>query len=163
MKNEIRTGSMSDTEIVLSEDQKEMLFFIYQEEKVARDLYITLAEIYRNENIFVSTKISEQRHVDSARRLCNQYGVKTSHVDEDTVGKFELEVLQTLYDACKETGKRSLHDALEISEFIEVTNMDDLEQASVGMPSDVVSVYQDLKESSLNHLDAFQAALYRAA
>lgn len=152
-----------NTATILTEEQKDMLFFIYQEEKVARDVYMTLGKIYYNENIVELIRNAEQRHIDSARELCEMYGVETSHVDEDTVGKFESPVLQTLYDACIEQGGKSLLDALEVGEFIGNTEINDLEHASVGMPSDVVSVYKNLKEGDLNHLNAFQAAIYRAA
>lgn len=148
---------------ILSERQKDMLFFIYQGKKVARDVYITLGETYKNENTFALMQFAEQRHVDSARELCDRYGVETSHVDEDTVGKFESPILQTLYDACIKRGEKSLLDALEVGKFIEVTDMEDIEQASVGMPSDVVEVYENLKKRNLKHLGAFQAALSRAA
>lgn len=152
-----------DTDRVLTEEQKDMLFFIYQEEKVARDVYITLGKIYYNENIVELIRNAEQRHIDSARELCDTYGVETSHVDEDAVGKFESLVLQTLYDACIEQGEKSLLDALEVGEFIGNTEIDDLDHASVGMPSDVVDVYETLKLGNLNHLNAFQEAMYRAA
>lgn len=152
-----------NTENVLTEEQKDMLFFIYQEEKVARDVYITLGKIYHNENIVALIRNAEQRHIDSARELCDMYGVETSRVDEDSVGEFESPVLQTLYDACIEQGEKSLLDALEVGEFIGSTEMDDLEHASVGMPSDVVHVYQNLKKGNLNHSNAFQAAMYKAA
>ena len=55
-----------DTKSVLTEEQKDMLFFIYQEEKVARDVYITLGKIYHNENIVELIRNAEQRHIDSA-------------------------------------------------------------------------------------------------
>ena len=148
---------------ILTEDQKDMLFFIYEGEKVARDVYITLGKIHKNENIFALLQIAEQRHIECARDLCDTYGVKTSQIDEETVGKFKSLVLQTLYDACTEKGEKSLHDALEVGEFIEVTDIEDLEHASVGMPSDVVDVYENLKKRNLRHLGAFQSALLRAA
>lgn len=147
----------------LTKDQKDMLFFIYQEEKLARDVYITLSKIYKDELTFAFIQMAEQKHVDSARELCNTYGVETSHSDEGLVGKFESLVLQTLYASCIEKGKRSLLDALEVGEFIEMTDIEDLEQASVGMPSEVVDVYENLKQRNLNHLHAFQSAMYRAA
>jgi hypothetical protein len=152
-----------DTTSVLTKEQKDMLFFIYQEEKVARDVYITLGKIYQNEDIVKFIRNAEQRHIDSARALCETYGVETSHVDEEAIGQFESPVLQTLYDACIEQGKKSLLDALEVGEFIGNTEIDDLEQASVGMPSDVVDLYKDLKKGNLNHLNAFQSAMYKAA
>ena len=153
----------SNIDMVLSEDQKEMLFFIYQEEKVARDVYIALAQIYKNENTFTLMQISEQRRVDCARDLCTSYGVETSDIDESTVGEFESTVLQIFYDACTEKGARSLLDAFKIAELIEITDIDDLEQASIGMPDDVVSVYENLRRGSLRRLDSFQSALAKAA
>ena len=152
-----------NTTTELTEEQKDMLFFIYQEEKLARDVYITLSKIHKDEFTFAFMKITEQKYVDSTRELCNTYGVETSQPDEGLVGKFESTVLQTLYTACIEKGKRSLLDALEVGEFIEMTDIEDLEQASVGMPSDVVEVYENLKQRNLNHLHAFHAAMYRVA
>jgi len=155
----INTNSTTE----LTEEQKDMLFFIYEGEKVARDIYITLGKIHKNENTFALMRFSEQRHIDCARDLCDTYGVETSQVNEDTVGKFESPVLQTLYDACTEKGEKSLHDALEVGEFIEASDIEDLEHASVGMPSDVTHVYENIKKRNLRHLDTFQAALSRAA
>jgi hypothetical protein len=150
-----------DTTVVLTEDQKDMLFYIYQEEKVARDVYITLGNIYTDENTFASIQISEQRHMDSAKSLCVKYGVSTDGVDEEAVGSFVLPVLQELYNTCVGEGEQSLLDALKIGELIEYTDIEDLEHAAEGMPEDVVSVFESLKEGSLSHLDAFQTAIAR--
>jgi hypothetical protein len=151
-----------DTTVVLTEDQKDMLFYIYQEEKVARDVYITLGNIYTNENTFASIQLSEHRHMDSAKELCEKYDVSTEGVDEDDVGSFVLPVLQELYDTCVSEGEKSLLDALKIGELIEYTDIEDLEHAMVGMPNDIVNVFENLKEGSLSHLDAFQTAIARA-
>ncbi len=149
--------------IELTEEQKNMLFFIYEGEKVARDVYITLGKIHEDEETFALMQFSEQRHINCTRDLCDTYGVETPQENEDNVGKFESPVLQTLYDACTEKGKKSLHDALEVGEFIETAEIEDLDQASIGMPSDVVNVYDNIKKRNLRHLDTFQAALSRAA
>ena len=145
----------------LTNEQKDMLFFIYQEEKVARDVYITLGNLYTDENTFASIQKSEQRHIDSARGLCEKYGVDITGVDEDSVGDFELQPLQELYDSCVAQGSDSLLEALKVGVFIEITDIDDLELATVGMPNDVVNVFENLKEGSLNHLDAFETAVAR--
>lgn len=155
------TYATEDTTVVLTEEQKDTLFYIYQEEKVARDVYITLGNIYTDENTFASIQLSEQRHMDSAKGLCIKYGVNTDEVDEGAVGSFVLPVLQELYDTCVSEGEQSLLDALKIGELIEYTDIEDLEHAAEGMPEDVVSVYESLKEGSLSHLDAFQAAIAR--
>lgn len=155
------THAAEEETVVLTEEQKDTLFFIYQEEKVARDVYITLGNIYTDEDTFAFIQLSEQRHIDSARGLCEKYGVSIEGVDEKSVGNFVLPVLQELYDTCVAEGEKSLLDALKVGELIEITDIDDLEHASVGMPADVVSVYESLKEGSLNHLDAFTAAIAR--
>lgn len=152
-----------DTTTILTEEQKDMLFFIYQEEKVARDVYIALSKIHEHESTFALMQLEEQVHVDFARELCSHYGVETSQVNEDVIGEFVSPVLQTLYDECTKKGTESLLDALEVGEFLEAKDIDDLEQASIGMPNDVVNVYENLKKRNISHLGAFQKAILKAA
>ena len=152
-----------DTSAILTEEQKDMLFFIYQGEKAARDIYITLNKIHKNESTFALMKFAEQRHVDCTRELCHIYGVETSTIDENSVGEFDSPVLQTLYDECVEKGKLSLMDALEVGEFLESTDIEHLEQASVGMPNDVVNVYNKLTKKNKSYLGTFQTAILKAA
>jgi hypothetical protein len=152
-----------ETANILTNGQKDMLFFIYQVEKVARDVYITLNKVYESEATFSLMHFAQQRQVDCARELCEMYGVETTKIDENAIGKFESPVLQTLYDECIVKGKLSLIDALEVGEFLETTDIKDLEQASVGMPSDVVDVYNKLKKRNMSHLGAFQSAILKAA
>jgi len=156
-------GRKEGGKVTLNEEQKDELFFIYQEEKVARDVYIKLGEKYPDENNFASIQISEQRHIDAARGLCEKYGVSIEGVDEESVGNFVLPVLQDLYDTCIALGEESLMDALKVGELIEVTDIKDLDHAinDMGMPDDVVRVFENLKEGSYNHLDAYQTAIAR--
>lgn len=145
----------------LNEEQKDELFYIYQEEKVARDAYITLGDLYPDENTFASIQISEQRHIDSARGLCETYGVDISGVDEDSVGNFVIDVLQELYDTVIEEGSKGLLESLQMGELIEVTDIKDLNHAinDLDMPDDVVRVYESLREGSYNHLESYQQAI----
>lgn len=152
-----------DNTTLLSEEQKDMLFFIYQQGKVARDVYDTLSNIHTDESTFALMKFAEQRQLNCARELCNLYGVETSKINEDAVGEFEALVLQTLYDECTKKGRESLLDALEVGEFLETTDIIDLEQASIGMPSEVVDVYEKLKRRNISYLGAFQSAILKAA
>lgn len=151
--------------VELTEEQKDTLFFIFQEEKVARDVYITLGKLYPEESTFANIQLSEQEHILSAQVLCERYGIDTTIVnlslEEDFVGQFELLTMQELYNQCLSLGQESLLEALKVGELIEFTDIEDLEHAAEGMPSDVVTVYENLKEGSLNHLDAFQTAIAR--
>jgi hypothetical protein len=157
--------SSSTSTVTLSEAQKDTLFFIFQEEKVARDVYITLGKIYPSESTFANIQLSEQQHILSAQVLCERYGIDTSSVnlslEEEYVGQFVLTPMQELYDSCVAQGRSSLLEALKVGELIEYTDIADLEHAEEGMPSDVVNTYENLKEGSLNHLDAFQKAIAR--
>jgi hypothetical protein len=153
------------TSVTLTDEQKDTLFFIFQEEKVARDVYITLGKLYPDESTFANIQLSEQEHILSAQVLCERYGVDTSSVnlslDDNYIGQFELHLMQELYNQCIELGQVSLLEALKVGKLIEVTDIDDLEKAAEGMPSDVVNTYENLKNGSLNHLDAFEAAISR--
>lgn len=55
----------------LTQEQKDTLLFIYQEEKVARDAYITLGTYYPNQTVYANIQLSEQKHMDSAQALCD--------------------------------------------------------------------------------------------
>lgn len=145
--------------VTLSDEQKETIFYMYQEEKVARDIYITLGEVYPDENTFASIQLSEQRHINSVEELCDKYGISKKGVNETDVGNFVLSELKELYDDMIIRGLDSHYEALKVGEDIELKDIKDLEEASVGMPSDVVNVFSNLKEGSLSHLDAFRGAL----
>lgn len=153
------TSSTTAVSTELTQEQKDMLLFIYQEEKVARDVYITLGNVYTNQNTFATIQSSEQTHMDKAQGLCETYGIDISNVDELAVGVFVVPVLQELYDTLVAQGYQSELSALMVGEYIELTDIDDLEHAEIGMPADVVNVYENLKEGSYNHLDAFRSAI----
>jgi hypothetical protein len=155
-------GSNNDTlndTLQVTEEQKDILLYMYQEEKVARDIYIYLGNLYPAENTFAYIQLSEQRHMDVVEELCVKYNVDISAVDEDAIGVFILPALQTLYDDLIVKGSVSLLAALQVGVLIEETDITDLEEASVGMPSDVVNVFENIKEGSLSHLDAFNYSI----
>lgn len=154
-------GKTVTTSTTLSADQLDTLVFIYQEEKVARDTYITLGNMYSNQNVFATIQDSEQTHIDKAQGLCETYGADISNIDETNVGDFVVPVLQELYDTLIAQGTQSELSALMVGEYVELTDIDDLEHAEIGMPSDVVNVYENLKAGSYNHLDAFRSAINR--
>ena len=157
--NSSDSSDSSDTVTQLTEDQEADLFYIYQEEKLARDVYITLGNEYPDENTFAYIQLSEQRHVDSVEQLCIKYNVDISAVNEDVIGEFVLPELQDLYEQLVAAGMVSLSAALQVGIDIEILDITDLEERAVGMPIDVVRVFENLKEGSQNHLEAFTYSL----
>lgn len=154
-----KNGDSDSPVSAMTQEQKETLLFIYQEEKVARDVYITLGNYYQDQKVFANIQLSEQEHMESVQKLCEKYGVDISGVDETLVGSFVLPVLQELYDTLVIQGFQSELSALMVGEYIEMRDIDDLQEAQKGMPADVVKVFEHLKEGSYNHLEAFRSAI----
>ena len=151
----------------LTQKQKDRLFFIYQEEKVARDVYIYLSDEYPNESTFASIQLAEQRHMDSAQKLCEKYDIDISMIDESAndYGHFEVTYLQNLYNKCIDLSGDILEDALAVGVLIEETDIGTLTDTIDGevgeMPDDVINTYYTLREGSYNHLESFEARLAR--
>jgi len=141
---------------VLSEDEEYWLTYIREEEKLARDVYLYLHDMYGS-LIFEKISVSEQRHMDAIKTLLDKYGI-TDPVVDDTKGKFTDVYLDGLYKTLTGAGSVSLVEALKVGVFIEVTDIDDLNEgiaATIPAPRDIIRVYSNLLDGSLNHLDAF--------
>jgi len=147
----------------LDEDQKSIIYSIYEEEKVARDVYITLGDLYPEENTFANIQLSEQTHMDAVRNLCVKYGIDIPDVDQP-VGVFSLEVMDDLYNGFVDAGDDGLlSNALQVGIDIEKMDIADLGNVleDPNMPRDVQRVLTNLIEGSIRHLDAFTNALER--
>jgi hypothetical protein len=148
---------------LLTPDQEDSIYRIYEEEKLARDVYRMLGEIYSEENTFANIQLSEQTHMDAVRNLCDKYGIEIPISDARgvfTISDME-EFYATVYQIFITDESGSLLKALYIGKEIEEMDIDDLALASVGMPKDVTRVFTNLMNGSLNHLDAFENAITR--
>lgn len=144
----------------LTDEQKETIHSVYEEEKVARDVYITLGDIYDEENTFANIQWSEQTHMDAMRNLCVKYEIEIPDVDAQ-VDVFELDPMEKLYLDYVAQGGASLLAALEVGKAIEIMDIKDLSAALAGMPKDVQRVLTNLINGSINHLEAFENAIAR--
>ena len=144
----------------LEEYQKDIIYSIYEEEKVARDVYITLGELFPEENTFANIQLSEQTHMDAVRNLCVKYGIDIPPVDQG-VGEFSLIEMKALYDSFVIEGVDSKLAALKVGKKIEEMDIADLGIAIENMPRDVQKVFTNLISGSINHLDAFINAIER--
>jgi len=79
----------------LSPQEAESLLFMREEEKLARDVYITLYEQWNNQ-VFANISNSEQRHMEKMKDRIENYGL-TDPVTDDSVGAFNNTELQELY------------------------------------------------------------------
>lgn len=143
----------------LTQEQINDLLFMYQEEKVARDVYIKMYELWGH-NVFNNIKDSEQSHIDAVEALLVKYEIAIP-ISDTNIGEFELVELQELYDTLVAKGNLSLIDALEVGVMIEEKDITDIVEKMVDVPADIETVYGNLLSGSYNHLDAFNNVLYR--
>ncbi|WP_456368325.1 DUF2202 domain-containing protein [Thermococcus sp.] len=142
----------------LSEDEINGLLYMVEEEKLARDVYLTL---YNETGLTVFSNIanSEQGHMDAVLSLIEKYNL-TAPETLDQVGVFQNEELQTLYNQLVEQGSKSVIDALKVGALIEETDIEDLERwISETDNEDIKAVYSNLMKGSENHLRAFVGQL----
>ncbi len=144
----------------LTEDEIEGLRYMREEEKLARDVYLTLYETW-GQAIFQNIASSEQQHMDMVLTLLNTYGIEDPAAGND-VGEFTNPELQALYDQLVAQGRQSLADALKVGAAIEEIDILDL-QARLAQTdrADIQTVYENLMHGSENHLRAFAGTLER--
>lgn len=142
----------------LTEIEAEGLLFMREEEKLARDVYLTLYDMW-NINIFKNIAASEQTHTDAVKNLLDQYGLEDPMVDDER-GVFENDDLQALYDQLIAQGSQSLEEALKVGGAIEEIDILDLEEYIAQTDNaDIQMVYESLLKGSRNHLRAFVSNL----
>ncbi len=144
----ISTGELSNLE-------KEGLLFMREEEKLARDTYITLNEMY-DLRVFNNISRSEQIHMNAIKYLLDRYQLEDP-AEENDVGVYANSDLQTLYNSLIEAGAVNEIEALKVGALIEETDIADLQThiAEIDDNEDIKFVYQNLLRASSFHLRAF--------
>ncbi|WP_457750504.1 DUF2202 domain-containing protein, partial [Thermococcus sp.] len=138
----------------LSQDEIDGLLWMVEEEKLARDVYLTLYQEWGIQ-VFSNIANSEQMHMDSVLGLIEKYNL-TAPETLDQVGVFTNPELQALYDQLIDMGSRSEEDALKVGALIEETDIKDLEKwINETDNEDIKAVYSNLMAGSDNHLRAF--------
>jgi hypothetical protein len=144
----------------LSPDEIAGLTFMREEEKVARDIYLTLYETWGSQ-VFSNIARSEQSHMDAVKTLLDRYGVADPAAGQD-IGQFTNPDLQVLYDDLTAQGQQSLAGALRVGALIEEVDIADLiKELAAVEHSDIQRVYGQLLRGSENHLRAFVSNLER--
>lgn len=136
-------------------ETQEMLTFLVQEEKMARDLYLELADEYGVRQ-FTNIAKSEQKHMDAIRVLLERYGIEDPTVG-DAIGEFDHPDIQALYDELLAKGMISIAKASKVGITVEKVDIADIKDMLADKPAaDISQVLQSLKSGSYNHLDAFR-------
>ena len=139
---------------VISNEETASLIFMREEEKLARDVYITMINKWGSK-IFTNISTSEQTHMDAVLMLLNKYNIPDP-VGSNGVGVFNNSTLQTLYNQLVADGNTSVLNAFKVGATIEDLDIFDLTNALTTIDNqDIRLVYSMLTKGSRNHLRSF--------
>ncbi len=140
----------------LSAEEAASLLFMREEEKLARDVYNALNEIW-GQATFSNIAASEQAHMDEIKLLLDRYGLADPALEP---ASFTDPGLAALYDQLVAQGSLSLSEALKVGAAIEEIDILDLQERLAQTDNaDIQQVYNNLMRGSYNHLNAFASAL----
>lgn len=144
----------------LSTTERDALLYMREEEKLAHDVYVTLAEQWQLP-IFSNIANSETTHTEAIALLLDRYGLTDPATGND-VGVFTDATLQALYDQLVAEGSQSLAAALRVGATIEDLDIVDLQQRLAQTDNaDIEWIFRNLMTGSRNHLRAFVSTLER--
>lgn len=141
----------------LTDEVKDGLYLMREEEKLAHDLYTEFSDLY-DMRIFSNITSSEASHMEAVLALLETYGLEDpANVDP---GVFNNEELQAAYDNLLSDGQVSLVEALKSGAYVEELDILDLkEQLELVTDEPIKLVYSNLLSGSRNHLRAFNRVL----
>lgn len=137
----------------LTQTEIDGLLYMREEEKLAHDVYVTLADQWSLTQ-FSRIANSEQMHTDSVKTLLDRYGI--ADIASTEVGVFTNPDLQALYNDLVAQGSVSAAEALKVGGLIEEVDIQDLDtRIAANDQADIAAVYANLRSASEMHLRAF--------
>ena len=124
----------------LNDDQKYALAYMWNEEKLAKDIYLALSDLHPHNTLYNIATRSETQHEAAVEALVQKYDINITNLQDYTVsyseeelrslapGSYAVPEIQTLYNTLHEKGSESLQDALEVGCMVEVTDVEDLDR-----------------------------------
>ncbi|HKB58692.1 MAG TPA: DUF2202 domain-containing protein [Gallionellaceae bacterium] len=138
----------------LTQEETDDLLFTREEEKVARDTYLTSYDTWGLE-IFSNISSSEQSHMDAMLKLLEKYNLPDPAAGK-AIGEFTNPTLQTLYNTLEGLSSASALSALKVGGLIEETDIRDIKAAVArSQHPDITKTYETLMCGSRNHLRSF--------
>ncbi len=143
----------------LNSDETAMLQFMKEEEKLARDVYYALNDIW-NARVFNNISKSEERHIEAVMGLVEYYNLGSTEVK--TPGEYESEEFKALYEQLVKQGSQSIIEAMKVGALIEELDIKDLQEKLEATDNENITlVFNNLLRGSRNHLRAFNRQLVK--
>jgi hypothetical protein len=138
--------------------EADYLAYVREEEKLARDVYITLYQTW-GLAVFDNIAASEETHTTQVEDMIEKYRL-TDPVVDDSVGVFVNPDLASLYTTLVARGSQNSVEALYVGAAIEELDMIDLQAAIDATDNaDIRQLYENLMSGSRNHLRAYVGQL----
>lgn len=149
-------NDIAETDLVLTQIEKDALVFMLEEERLARDVYDHLFAKWGLPQ-FENISTSEQSHMDAVETLLKKYDLPYSILE---AGTFQNTDLQAAYNSLVAQGDEDLVGALTSGATIEDLDIFDLENWMDQIENgEILNVFSKLQCGSRNHLRAFTNSL----
>lgn len=158
----------------LTEEQKYTLAYMWNEEKMAKDVYLALNELTASNTLYNIATNAESKHMLAVEGIIEKYDINILNVDGNysggynqaelaayQSGDYSLSEITDLYASLYEKGSSSLQDALEVGCMVEVTDINDL-NADIELiegVQDITLIFENLRNASYSHYWSFNKAL----
>ena len=163
----------------LSEELTNTLAYMGNEERLAYDVYNYLYNQFGTKQFTNIATNSEYKHITAVQKLVQKYklddtvaftnvdlpslGYINTPIESMQAGTYDISELQKLYDDLTAQGSASEIEALKVGCIIEVVDVNDLSKdiiiAQNENATDVVTVFDYLRNGSYNHYWAFDSGL----
>ncbi|MCF6201755.1 MAG: DUF2202 domain-containing protein, partial [Hydrogenimonas sp.] len=166
----LESAILSIPENNLTQEQVEIIAYMWSEEKMAKDLYLALNDLFPHialENIALK---AETKHQATIETLAMKYDINVTNPDNNysggystedlaryAIGEFPIDDIQNLYDTLYQKGQNSQQEALEVGCIVEVTDVEDLDR-DIELSKDAEDLQvalSSLRSGSYNHYWAF--------
>jgi hypothetical protein len=139
----------------LTTAQKADLAYMVEEEKLAHDVYVTLAADFPSDYQFARISNAESQHANALSNLLTRYGL-TDPTAGEAVGEFSTSEFSSLYSELVGQATTAAN-ALDVGIAVERLDISDLTSAMADLTTapDVLKTYTNLRTASQQHLDAF--------
>jgi hypothetical protein len=167
----------TDSSLTVDFNEQTHLQFMREEEKLARDVYLTLGSLYPDSAVFGNIDDSEQRHTSAVRDMLEKYGIDDPNTN-DNIGVYTGaeygDYFTEKYQQLVASASNSEYDAWLVGALIEELDMYDInlcpkiivqmdngidDESACGKiytdNSDIHHLYDSLLEGSENHLRAY--------
>lgn len=152
-----KTTTDTSAAAVKPDTTQEQLLYLIEEEKLAHDVYTVMYQKY-GARVFGNILSSEESHQAQVLTLLEARNIADPR--SQSIGVFQNQELQSLYDQLIEQGNKSETEAFKVGVIIEEKDIADISvQLSTATEQDVIDTLEALRKGSENHLRAFNKQL----